>query len=225
MRRLLLAGMMALKLATPGDIDYEIEMENQQSIELDQAFDRSITERLEDLLLSLGVEKENDPEEIYYTYESPQLLRAHDNSKRYRNVIIYEGSFDGTNCRLVIPYGKISDLIVLDGYLTNIGSSSVTGRILYDDDELDPDDYDTYSYILNPVYGSTSNVYTYGSFNYCRHYYVQHSGVSDRITYTDTYGKFYVDDMKIYYSSSERLYYAVIVLILLFGIGAIWNRH
>lgn len=225
MRKLILAGMMALKLATPGDIDYEVEMENQQSIELDQALDRSITERLEDLLLNLGIQKDNDPEEIYYTYESPTLRTAHDNSRRYRNVIIYEGTFDGTDCRLVVPYGQISSLVVIDGYLTNISSTSVTGRMLYNDDELDPDEYDTYSYILNPVYGSTSNVYTYGSFNYQRHYYVNHSSGYDRITYTDTYGKFYVDDMHIYYSSSERLYYAILIIILLLGIGAIWNRH
>lgn len=221
-KRFILSSLLAVKLATPSDdIGVIDEMENIQSYVNDQALSERITGFFQNLFAI-----EEEPVEIDIAedtdYKSmPMLLAATKKAENtYKNVVVYTGRFDNTECRLIIPYNGFSSLSVIDGYLVNVGTSSLTGRILYNDDELDPDSYDTYSYVLNPVYNSPSNVYRYGSYNYRRHYYVNNMGIS----YSDTYGKFYVDDVKIYYNDSSRTYYALLVVLFMFGISFIRGK-
>lgn len=201
-----------------------------QSFDLSQASTGSAAESLKNLILSILPSKEEDPENINYAaVESPALkaspLRANNEPDNYhKNVVVFHGRFNNYNADLVVPYSSYASLDVIDSVLVNVGSSSVTGRILYDDEVLDPSKYDTYSYILNPVYGSTSNVYNYGSFNYRRHYYLNTSSGYNRITYDDMYGNFYVDDIDVYYSASERTYYILMVILLFMGVTALWSR-
>lgn len=221
---LFLATLLSLKFATPGNLIHEIQ--DSEYIESDQTYDSGITELFKDIGLKLGV-IENDPEEIYVINEvknTTSLLASSDEVK-YKNVVVYNGSFGGSSVKLVLPASAINSLDIINGYLVNVGTSSLTGRFLYDGDILDPNEYDTYSYILNPIYGNTSNVYTYGSFNYERHYYLNTSSGYNRITYTDTYGRFSVDDYKLYYSSSDRLYYAFLAFIVFMGVIFIWIRR
>lgn len=133
----------------------------------------------------------------------------------YKNVVVFTGLFDNTECSLVVPYNSYSSLSVINGNLVNIGLDTVQGRVLYGSDVLDPNNYDSYVYNLQPVYGSTSNVYSRGSFNFLRHYYEDTSDYRDRISYTDTYGNFSVLDTDIYFSSSERSYYLELIIIFL----------
>lgn len=168
------------------------------------------------------------PESVETAHDSPALLsspqlRSSGASEGYKNVVVFKGRFNNTDASLIVPYDTYKNLTIVDGYLVNVGNSNITGKILYSGDQLDPSDYDTYSYILNPIYGSTSNVYQYGSFNYQRHYYVR-SGYNS-ITYTDTYGNFYVDDTDVYYSASERIYYLLMVILLFMGVNWLWSRR
>lgn len=142
-----------------------------------------------------------------------------------KNVVVFKGSFNNYDAELVVPFEQYKYLSVIDGKLVNVGSTAVTGKILYDGESIDLSEYDSYVYVLNPIYSSTANVYNYGSFNYRRHYYLSNGGVGNRINYEDMYGNFLVDEVKLYSSVSERLYYAVLFIILLLGVGAIWSRH
>lgn len=193
-----------------------------------QAYNTGFTESLADYFLKL----ENDPQDIETAEEedvimldpmsdinsSPVLLAplsalsGYDDD--YKNTVVLTGRFNGSTCRLVVPYSAWQGLTMVNGVLLNISNTAITGRLLYGSEEITPSGYTTYNYILNPVYGSTANVWRYGSFNYQRRYYLYTNPTtgSQSIQYIDTYGAFYVDDVKIHYSSSERSYYALMIL-------------
>lgn len=182
------------------------ELELEEEMEILQAED--------DRLFTMGV------------LESPFLSSVRSNSRTgYKNVVVFHGSFNSYDCDLIIPYDQYKYLLVQNNYLVNVGSSSVTGKILYDDELLDPSNYDSYVYVLNPIYGNTTNVYNYGSFNYRRHYLLTSSGSYDRITSQDMYGNFYVNDIDVYYSNSERTYYGILFILLFMGVNFLWNRR
>lgn len=105
------------------------------------------------------------------------------------NVVIYEGTWSGRSYRAVFPAEYEQYLIVTDdGYLYNLSGSSVTGRLF--EDEVNYQDYEYSSLILNSVLGNVaSSIYNYGYPSYVRTYYVSNS----RITSNDTYGLFKVD--------------------------------
>lgn len=158
------------------------------------------------------------PVNTYTALSSPSFaLRNVSDTSSLRNVVLFEGSFDSRDVQLIVPYDRFSDLSIIDGKLVNVSNDTVQGRFLWNGSTLDPSDYDTYTYYLQPVYGSTNNVYNYGSFNYQRHYYLDQSGSYDRIRYDDMYGDFYVSDYEIYYSVSDRSYYLQLIIILLLG--------
>ena len=107
------------------------------------------------------------------------------------NVIIYEGTWGNTSYRAVFPAEYEQYLIVTDkGYLYNLSGSAVTGRLFQD--EVDYTDYEYSSLILNSVLGNVaSTIYNNGYPSYVRSYYVS----NNRVTNTDTYGLFKVDNV------------------------------
>lgn len=213
-KRLILSSILAVKLASPSNIEELIENEIQIN-ELNDN-DTSLTGSITEFFKNLFKIEESDPEGIDIAEDTdymkmPMLLAVQKKAENtYKNVVVYEGHFNNTECRLFVPYEGFTSLSVIDGVLANVGNSSVTGRILYGDNEIDVNEYDTYSYVLQPVYNSPANVYRYGSYNYQRHYYSQNNGIS----YSDTYGKFYVDDVHIYYNDSSRSYYGLLGVLL-----------
>lgn len=211
-RAVLISALLAVKLASPSNLEVlEDEIQIDEFIDDDSSLIGSISEFIKGFLAI-----ENDPEEIDIAEDSdyksmPMLLAVQKKAENtYKNVVVYYGTFNSTACRLIVPYDGFTHLSVIDNVLSNVGNSAVTGRLLYDDDEIDINEYDTYSYVLNPVYNSPSNVYRYGSYNYQRHYYVSNGGIA----YSDLYGKFYVDDYKIYYNDSSRSYYGLLAIIM-----------
>lgn len=213
-KRLFLSSILAVKLATPSNMEELLEDEIQINEFNDD--DTSLTGSITEFFKNLFKVEESDPEEIDIAEDTdyrkmPMLLAVQRKAENtYKNVVVYDGHFNNTECRLFVPYEGFTSLSIIDGVLANVGNSSVTGRILYEDNEIDVNEYDTYSYVLQPVYNSPSNVYRYGSYNYQRHYYVQNNGIA----YSDTYGKFYVDDVHIYYNDSSRTYYGLLGVLL-----------
>lgn len=210
--------------------DEEVEIFDAEFIDNTVTSDRGVAEYIKDLfimavseVMPLSDESEDVPDDIEIA-ESPILLMNNrsSNSNIYKNTVVFTGRFNNQDVRLVIPYSAYSQVNVIDGKLLNVSNSNITGRFLYSNEDLNSTEYETYSYILNPVYGSTNNVYLYGSFNYQRHYYPR-SGYN-QITYTDTYGDFFVEDIDIYYSSSERELYTIYILIILLGMVFLWMR-
>ncbi len=133
-----------------------------------------------------------------------------------RNVVIYEGVWNGSECRLVLPVNKIGSMFVdASGNLYNVSSDTVTGRLFFGD--FTPNDYEQYVFTLTPCLGSNSStLYSYGSPNYCRYYYES----SGRITYTTTYGDFAVTNVVRTASDSDSgmMCTYMLVLILIGGV-------
>ena len=141
-----------------------------------------------------------------------------------RNVVIYEGIWNGSSARLVLPSSVEGSLFVdTDGALYNVGTSSVTGRIFYDD--FEPLEYRINYFTLSPCLGNNaSTLYNGGYPSSCRRYYESGS----RLTYTDTYGLFYVYDT-VHTVSDDRSYFAnIYLLIMIFLEGVMllcfWNK-
>ena len=141
-----------------------------------------------------------------------------------RNVLIYEGIWNGSPARLVLPSSVEGSLFVdTDGALYNVGTSSVTGRIFYDD--FEPLEYRINYFTLSPCLGNNaSTLYNGGYPSSCRRYYESGS----RLTYTDTYGLFYVSDT-VHTVSDDRSYFAnIYLLIMIFLEGVMllcfWNK-
>lgn len=204
------------------DNDQENEVDDNKLSDADSSSDRGVIESLKNIFLDMQHEEEL-PLNIDLA-SAPMLLRSSSNQK-LKNVVVFHGRFNNYDADLIIPYADYSKLTIINDYIVNVGNSSATGRILYDGDLLNPSEYDSYIYIMNPVYGSTSNVYNYGSFNYRRHYYLNTNSGYNRITYDDMYGNFYVDDIDVYYSASERQYYILMVILLFMGVCFLWFRR
>ena len=141
-----------------------------------------------------------------------------------RNVVIYEGVWNGSSARLVLPSSVEGSLFVdTDGALYNVGTSSVTGRIFYDD--FEPLEYRINYFTLSPCLGNNASILYNGGYpSSCRRYYESGS----RLTYTDTYGLFYVSDT-VHTVSDDRSYFAnIYLLIMIFLEGVMllcfWNK-
>lgn len=222
--------------------DENLEIFYDELFDGSSASDRTVAEYIKDIFLTAlnetfveSVESEDEiiDEEIQIAidrevnFDDNRMLFNSSRSvaSNYKNVIVYTGSFNSYDCEIVFPYSALQYLDVIDGKLVNVGSSSVTGKILYDSEIIDPSDYDSYIYIVQPIYGTTTNVYNYGSFNYRRHYYLQSYAGGQRIASEDMYGNFFVDDYKVYYSSTERNYYLLLIILLSLGVGFLWIRR
>lgn len=207
----------AASAATSSDAGYAVYgTEDEEALE-DFLNDYGLENYIRDLYSGPGITE--TPENIYIA-SAPDYLETYDFTEdtAHKNVVVFTGTFDNYECELIIPYDSYSSLDIIDGKLVNVGPSAVQGRILYDGEVLDPSEYETYVYNLNPVWGNTQNVYQYGSFNYQRHYYVNRSGAYDRIVSDDTYGDFYPESTEIYFGFSDRSFYVLcFISVLLIG--------
>lgn len=228
--------------ATPTNFNYidelsdeEIEVFDYELFDDSTSSDRDIAEFIKDIFITalseiLPDEDEDiidadiaaEPDVDLHLFAAPFALS---DKPTHKNVVIYHGTFNNYPCDLIVPYSAYSNLDIVNNYIVNVGTSSITGKLLYDNNVLDPSNYDSYTYIINPIYGSTSNVYTYGSFNYRRHYYLNRTNNVYRISNEDMYGNFYVNDIDIYYSASERVLYTLYVLLLFMGVIFLWIRR
>ena len=135
-----------------------------------------------------------------------------------RNVIIYEGTWGNTSYRAVFPAEYEQYLIVTDeGYLYNLSGSAVTGRLF--DADVNYEEYEYDSLILNSVLGNVANtIYQYGYPSYVRSYYLNKSGTSYRISSTDEYGLFKVDNIvRTDSANPDRVNGNYILILMLIG--------
>lgn len=141
-----------------------------------------------------------------------------------RNVVIYEGKWNGSGARLVLPASTAATLWVDEsGNLYNVGTSNIVGRIYYGDADLK--DYNQYVFTLTPALsGNASILYNDGYPNYCRRYYVS----SGRLTYTTTYGDFTVTEVVHTPSDVQGdingLYLLVLILIGGVQVLCLWKK-
>lgn len=132
-------------------------------------------------------EVEDDPED--FGEDGIEFYALSDNFSLNRNVIIYEGKWQGQDCRLVLPASTAVTLFVADdGALYNVGTSNIVGKIFYGD--FEPLVYNNqYVFTLTPsLSNNASTLYNNGYPSYCTRYYYS----SGSLRSTATYGLFSV---------------------------------
>lgn len=125
------------------------------------------------------------------------------------NVLRYSVRINGTSYTLLLSPSYVNQLFIDDdGYLWNMGTSSINGRLFIG--EFNPTSTTGYLLYLNPCLGNNfSSNYNYGSPNYVRRYYWS----SNRLTYDDTYGVVLVEDAPFTFFQGDTLTYVIIFLI------------
>lgn len=213
--------------------DSSFKMDSDQSVISDSSLVSSLVESLKAVFLNDNVEEPDNidvasiasPSDFFVGKKLRKAVSKSSGGGFHKNVVVFHGQFNSYNCDLVVPYDLYRNLDVINDQLVNVGSSTVAGRILYNGESLDTSGYDSYVYFINPIYGSTSNVYRYGNFNYRRHYYLNNSSSYNNISYDDMYGAFYVDDVDVYMSTADRVYYVLLVILLFMGVKWLWIRR
>lgn len=125
------------------------------------------------------------------------------------NVLRYSVRINGTAYTLLLSPSYINQVYIDDdGYLWNMGTNSINGRLFIGD--FDPTASTGYLLYLNPCLGNNFNAnHNYGSPNYVRRYYWS----SNRLTYDDTYGIVLVEESPFTFFQGDTLTYVIIFLI------------
>lgn len=196
---------------------YSEEIDTESIISYLENIDRSVTD------IQAAVVPDEVSDQGYYTVTYSSDLEGvtfslDSDFNLNENIIIYEGTFNGNSYRLVFPRDYEKYLIVSDeGYLYNVSGSSVTGRLF--DGTADFNEYEYSTFTLQYVLGNVaSNIYSYGYPSYVTTYYLSTSGSYDRITSTNTYGLFHVDNV-VRTSSDDPNYININYLLILMMIG------
>ena len=149
----------------------------------------------------------SDAMEVYALFDSPSFLS--DASDQFTNCVYYDVTISGTKYILLLPSAYESSLwIDGSGYLWNMSTSSIQGRLFQD--SFNPLADTGILLYLQPCLGNNFNSnHHYGSPNYIRRYYWNGSNS----TYTTTYVTVHVDDTHYLFQSGDILKYVVIFLI------------
>lgn len=149
-------------------------------------------------------------------FDEPVLLSA-DTVTDYVNVLRFDVTINGTAYTLLVSPAYEDQLFVdADGYLWNIGTSNIQGRLF--DGTFNPYATSGTLVYLTPCLGNNfSSVYNGGSPNYTRRYYRSGNGY----TYTESYVRIHVDKVFHTFKVSDTLVY-LIIFILLGGVLFLW---
>lgn len=130
---------------------------------------------------------------------------------------IYTLEINNSEYRVLFP--KDAPLDIVNGYLVNIGSNSVTGVVLDSGDSLSLSSYHSDFYTLYPVTSTSAqnNLYRYSASGYLTHY---SSGVSSLQTTTTYANAEVLEKPKLGYnlSTSEFIIGGLLLILLLVNI-------
>lgn len=177
------------------------------------------------IIVSPEETNELDEEEVFIL-ESPSKASENSPGIPSVNTIIYRGYFGDRPCFVAFPSEYAAFLTVSDGILINVGPSTVTGRLFYDN-ELDLTEYSYSLFNLASIFNSNSpnQVYRYGYLSYVRYYHYE-SGYN--VTWSDTYGNFTVEEVvpTRVVGTTENIFYCVLIITLILGMTYImsWLR-
>lgn len=139
------------------------------------------------------LETQAAPSEISLSDAAPVALYASDlrtvsSTFQPENCLIYDITYNGNACTLLIPASYYEQIYIDDnGVIWNVGVSNIQGRIIFSD-SINDSDYDMYLVQIVSCIGSVSapsTAYTGKSLTEVRHYYL---GNYDRIQYSSSYG-------------------------------------
>lgn len=150
------------------------------------------------------------PESILALSDADLETFAADGENHYVNCVRYDCVVSGTACTLLFPTSARSSLFIdKDGYLWNMTTSTVQGRVIYDD-AFDPmADEGTLVYLTPCLGNNFSSNHSGYSPNYFRSYYWS---TSDRLTYTDAYVRILVEESPfIFYTEDIPVYVLILI--------------
>lgn len=133
-------------------------------------------------------------------------------------VITVKGVFDGVNYTVLFPLQYLDSIFVSDeGYLINVGSSSITGRA-FTGSSFNTSDYNMHILtIRSALADSANNVYQYQSLGSMKSYY--ESGT--RLSSDSVYGEFLVDSLDYDFGGSPEYLSMLYDLVIIFLIGVL----
>lgn len=180
------------------------------------------------------LENQTAPSEVSLYDASPASVYASDlrtvsSTFKPENCLIYDITYNGTVCTLLIPASYYESIYIDDnGVIWNVGNSTIQGRIVFSD-TINDSDYDMYLVQITSCIGSTSapsQAYSYRSLTEVRHYYLSDS---DRIRYTSSYGALTTTGDNSNLSRTpvavNKLMFSIIIALLLGGGFLCYRRH
>jgi hypothetical protein len=218
-------------VATPADADLSVHDDNDHLYDLteDEYVSNSelyaVVAEIRDLLSGPLLAS---PSDAAFEMEDTEVLSLIADSDSYavgnlpdRNVVVYDGVFGGQSCKLVFPLSLQASLWIDDsGYLFNVGSGNLVGRLFYTD-QFDSSDYEYNLFTLRSVLTNTSSdIYRYGFPSYRTRYY--RSSSSSSLANENIYGLYQVTDVTVYESDSFDYKMYCIMLVTIFLIGGVW---
>lgn len=126
------------------------------------------------------------------------------------NVIRYSVTINGTAYTLLLSPSYINQLYIdANGYLWNMGTSTINGRLFTG--TFNPTETSGRLLYLNPCLGNNfSSNHNYGSPNYIRYYYWS----SGSLRSSDTYGVVHIDDPQSFsFFQGDTLTYVIIFIL------------
>lgn len=180
------------------------------------------------------LENQTAPSEISFSDSSPSAVYASDlrtvsSTFKPENCLIYDITYNGTACTLLIPASYYDSIYIDDnGVIWNVGNSTIQGRIIFSD-TINDSDYDMYLVQILSCIGSTSapsQAFSYRSLTEVRHYY---HGSSDRIRYESNYGSLTTNGDNSNLSRNpvavNKLMFTIVIALLLGGGFICYRRH
>lgn len=172
--------------------------------------------------------------EVPFSYDAPSAFYASD----YRtvsstfepdNCLIYDISYNGSACTLLIPASYYEHIYIDDnGVIWNVGIDDIQGRIVFSD-SINDSDHDMYLVKIVSCIGSTSApsmAYKGKSLTEVRHYY--DSGY-DRLQYTSSYGALTTTGDNSNLSRNpvavNKLMFTIVIALILGGGFICYRRH
>ena len=180
------------------------------------------------------LETQTAPSEISLLDSAPVALYASDlrtvsSVFEPENCLVYDITYNGTACTLLIPASFYEQIYIDDnGVIWNVGNSTIQGRIIFSD-RINDSDYDMYLVQIVSCIGSTSapsTAYTGKSLTEVRHYYLSSY---DRVQYTSSYGALTTvgDHSNLSRNSVavSKLMFTILIALLLGGGFLCYRRH
>lgn len=174
------------------------------------------------------------PSDVFVSDTSPVAVYASDlrtvsSTFKPENCLIFDVTFNGSPCTLLIPASFYEQIYVdNNGVIWNVGDSIIQGRIIFSD-TINDSDYDMYLVQITSCIGSTSapsQAYTHRSLTEVRHYYLQSS---DRIRYESYYGALTTTGDNSNLSRNpvavNKLMFTILIALLLGGGFICYRRH
>ena len=211
----------------------EIEGENDAGIDNSNVSDE-IVQEVPVPSQETSLETQTAPSEISISDASPAAVYAADayavsSTFEPENCLRFSVTYNSRPATLLIPASFYESVWVDDnGVIWNVGTTTISGRLIFSD-TINDSDYDMYLVQILSCISSTSapsSVFNNGSLTEVRHYYL---GSQNRIQYTSSYGSLTSTGDNSILSRNpvavNKLMFTIVIALLLGGGFICYRKH